>query len=131
MRLLAISLLLVPLLGACASTGTGDVESSSRNAITANELAGVADLMTLDAIRRLRPSWLRSRAAPTPAAFRQGGMAPALRLDGVLREGLEELETLPVRDVFDISFLSATDATTLYGTGYTNGIIQVRTRSRP
>ena len=47
--------------GVTASTGTGDVESSTRNAITANELAGVADLMTLDAIRRLRPSWLRSR----------------------------------------------------------------------
>jgi hypothetical protein len=129
MRLLAISLLLVPLLAACASTGEGGTQTSSRNVITADELAGVSDLMTLDAIRRLRPSWLRSRAAPTPAAFRQGGVEPALRLDGVLREGLQELETLPVRDVMEITFLSATDATTLYGTGYVNGIIQVRTRS--
>jgi hypothetical protein len=130
MRLLAIPLLLLPLLAACASTGTEASETSSRNAITAAELAGVSELMTLDAIRRLRPAWLRSRAAPTPAAFRQGGVEPALRLDGILREGLQELETLPVRDVLEITFLSATDATTLYGTGYVNGIIQVRTRSR-
>ena len=56
MRLLAIFLLLVPLLAACASSGEGSAPTSSRNVITADELAGVSDLMTLDAIRRLRPS---------------------------------------------------------------------------
>ena len=84
--------------------------------------------MTLDAIRRLRPNWLRSRAAPTPAGFRQGGVEPALRVDGSFRESLQELETLPGREVLEISFLSAADATTLYGTGYTEGVIRVRTR---
>ena len=132
MRLAAIALLLVSVLQACASTGSAEPQgsSSSLRAITSDELAGVTDLMTLDAIRRLRPNWLRSRAAPTPAGFRQGGVEPALRLDGSFRESILELETLPVREVLEITFLSATDATTLYGTGYTNGIIQVRTRSR-
>jgi hypothetical protein len=45
-----------------------------------------------------------------------------------MRGGLEELQTLPVRDVREITFLSASEATTLYGTGYTNGVIQVSTR---
>lgn len=130
MRLVAIALLLIPLMDACASTGSAAPQVSSLSAITSDELAGVSDLMTLDAIRRLRPNWLRSRAAPTPAGFRQGGVEPALRVDGSFRESLQELETLPVREVLEISFLSATDATTLYGTGYTNGLIQVRTRSR-
>jgi hypothetical protein len=128
MRLLAISLLLLPLATACASTGASEAPSSSRAVITEQELEGVLELMTLDAIRRLRPNWLRSRAAPTPATFRQGGMEPALRLDGIMRGSLEELQTLPVREVREITFLSATEATTLYGTGYTNGVIQVRTR---
>jgi hypothetical protein len=127
---MAIPLLLVSLMDGCASTASEERQRSSPNAITVEELAGVSDLMTLDAIRRLRPNWLRSRAAPTPAGFRQGGVQPALRLDGYFRESVLDLETLPVREVLDIVFLSATDATTLYGTGYTNGVIQVRTRER-
>jgi hypothetical protein len=128
MRLLAISLLLIPLATACASTGASEAPSSARAVITEQELEGVLELMTLDAIRRLRPNWLRSRAAPTPTAFRDRGVEPALRLDGIMRGGLEELQTLPVRDVREITFLSASEATTLYGTGYTNGVIQVSTR---
>jgi hypothetical protein len=128
MRLLAISLLLLPLATACASTGASEAPSSSRAVITEQELEGVLELMTLDAIRRLRPNWLRSRATLTPTAIRQGGVEPALQLDGMMRGGLEELQTLPVRDVREITFLSAAEATTLYGTGYASGVIQVRTR---
>ena len=140
MRLFALPLLLLPIGAACASSGTlppvdttavavtSETDQSDRNLITAVELETVVDLTTLNAIRRLRPNWLRSRAAPTPAAFRQGGVEPALLMDGILQEGLEQLETLPVRDVRELRFLSASEATTLYGTGYTNGVILVRTR---
>ena len=127
MRLFALPLLLIPLTLACASTGEPE-GGPSRNVIAEQELGRVLEMMTLDAIRQLRPNWLRSRATPTPAAFRDGGLEPALSVDGIIRRGLEELETLPVRDVVQITFLSAAEATTLYGTGYTNGVIQVRTK---
>lgn len=129
MRSLKLSLLLLPLLLACASTGgAGGGTSSSGNVITADELAGVVDLSTLEAIQRLRPNWLRPRAALSPESFDRGGNMPALRLDGALSSDIEQLRDLPVRDVMEITFLSAADATTLYGTGYVNGLIQVRTR---
>jgi hypothetical protein len=131
MRSLKLSLLFLPLVVACASGGgAGAGTSSSPNLLTAEDLAGVVDLTTLDAIRRLRPNWLRSRAAMSPATFEPGGDMPAVRLDGVISSGLEQLQDLPARDVQEITFLSAADATTLYGTGYVNGIIQVRTRER-
>jgi hypothetical protein len=131
MRSLKLSLLFLPLVVACASSGgAGAGTSSSPNLLTAEDLAGVVDLTTLDAIRRLRPNWLRSRAAMSPESFQRGGDTPAVRLDGVISSGLDQLQDLPVRDVQEISFLSAADATTLYGTGYVNGIIQVRTRER-
>jgi hypothetical protein len=117
---------------ACASGGTGGPRTaSSSNVITAEELNGVVELNTLDAIRRLRPNWLRARAAASPTFVGPGEVQqPALRMDGVLSDDLGQLRDLPVRDVQEIRFLSATDATTLYGTGYVNGLIDVRTRLR-
>jgi hypothetical protein len=128
MRSLTLSLLIVPLVIGCASGGTGTQAGSSRDLISAADLADMTEITTMEAIRRLRPNWLRSRNAPTPAGFESGGTEPALRVDGVMAPDLSQLNYMPARDVQEIRFLSASDATTLYGTGYVNGIIQVRTK---
>jgi hypothetical protein len=44
------------------------------------------------------------------------------------RGGLDVLEGLYVREIQEMRFLSASDATTRYGTGYPGGIIEVVTR---
>lgn len=128
MRSLILAALMLPFVAACATGTTQTATSSSSTVLTAADLSGVTELNALDAIRRLRPNWLRSRATPTPAAFASGGVLPALRVDNSERSSLDELQSMPVRDVQEIRFMSASDATTMYGTGYTNGLILVRTK---
>jgi hypothetical protein len=41
---------------------------------------------------------------------------------------LDNLRSMRTTDVESIRFMSGTDATTLHGTGYVNGLIDVRTR---
>jgi hypothetical protein len=44
------------------------------------------------------------------------------------RGGLSALDGMEIREIEEIRFISASDATTRYGTGYPGGIIEVFTR---
>jgi hypothetical protein len=48
--------------------------------------------------------------------------------DGVRLGGLEYLDDMDMLDVWEFRYLSASDATNRYGTGYPGGIILVFTR---
>ena len=50
-------------------------------------------------------------------------------LDGVVFGGVESLATISAREVLEVHWLSAFDATTRYGTGHVNGAIEVTTRA--
>ena len=109
-------------LAACASGGgSGDSSSSSRRSsgtITVEELADHSTVSAMDAIRRLRPRWLRAR----------GGGTPMVIFDGA-RHGVSILENIRASDVESISLMSASDATTRYGTNFPNGAIVVNSRN--
>ena len=109
-------------LGACAGGGAvseGGVRRASSR-ISAEELTAVAELDVRSAINRLRPSWLRQGTR---------GALPALIMDGTVQHaGLDMLSSLRATDVVALEFMSASDATTRYGTGYTSGAIVVTTR---
>jgi hypothetical protein len=125
-RPLAPVWLLVPLLlTACAGTGERGA-SGSRDVITQEQLQG-ADFQSytaFEAIQRLRPTWLRPRGTTMT------GVRPYAEVivDGTPYGGLEILRSIRVGDVGEIRYLSAVDATTLYGTGYVGGAIEVSTR---
>jgi hypothetical protein len=51
-------------------------------------------------------------------------------IDGSIRGELDELRSLNTDSIESMQFLSATDATTKYGTGYFGGVIEVTTRRR-
>lgn len=108
-------------LTACASGGGGATaprRSSTR--ITAEELAEVAELDLLNAVQRLRPQWLRSGPR---------GAAPQVIVDGTPQQGgIDALRSYRALDVTGLELMSASDATTRYGTGYTEGAIVVSTR---
>jgi hypothetical protein len=114
-------LALAIVLGACATTappGT-TVPSRSGDVVSAGELATVSQLNLLEALRRLRPTWLRVRSRSTP---------PVVFIDGIRRGGAEVLRDFRASEAIEIRRRSGTDATTLYGTGVGGGTIEVRTR---
>jgi len=108
----------------CASPGETTSTSSSRT-LTQADLLGTREATLYDAIQRLRPQWLRARGANLTGA----SILPQVYLDGSERGDIFELRQIPVLDVTGVSFMSASDAATRFGTrAGTGGVILVLTR---
>ncbi len=76
------------------------------------------DLYT--AVSRLRPQWLRPGTR---------GQLPEVIVDGTRRQGgADVLRSMRANEVGELEFMSAADATTRYGTGFTAGAILVSTK---
>ena len=106
-------------LAGCASSGGGGGGGGSSTRLTQAELADVAQLDAFQAIQRLRSQWLRSR----------GGNAPQVVSDGMRQQdGIESLRRFRVSDVEEMRYMSATEATNRFGTGYDGGAILVTTK---
>jgi hypothetical protein len=80
----------------------------------------MAELDVYQAIGRLRPAWLR---------ISPQGASPVVVVDGSPQMGgLEQLRSFQAADVTALEYMSASDATTRFGTGYSGGAILVTTR---
>lgn len=112
---------------ACAAGPPGESRGGSRGSgtITREDLAALAPFNAFQVVRRLRPQWLRTRGA---ANFSGEQLRPVVFVDRSERGEIRELEQIPADDVERITFLSARDATTRYGTGYPGGVIEVISR---
>ena len=132
MRIVLSSMLLLTLvLSGCASAAGSGRGGGNFNLIT-SELLREADaegLHVYQIIERNRPPWLRAgRAAPT-FGFAAGGAAFArVVLDGIPSGEINDLRRLNTVEVESIEYMSASDATTRFGTGYSGGAILVRMR---
>lgn len=123
-RILLFSVTLV--LAACATTqGTGPRRSS--RVLLADEIAEVSVQSAYQAVERLRPQWLHSRASPTMA--NPDGAEPVVYLDGMRVGNLQELLSIRPDRVERMEFLNPSDATNRFGTDHTAGAILVTTRS--
>ena len=110
-------------LAACA---TGGGESSSRgeaNRLTREELTPYPVDNALNIIRRLRPRWLQARGV-------SHAMDPIPFLDGARLDDLDALRRILVDDVESIEYVTPSDATMRYGTGFPGGAIEVTSRVR-
>ncbi len=118
-RLMSV-LAIAVLAGACASSGQpGSSPRRNRNLITADELAELNVTSAFEAVRQLRPAWLT----------RRGGSAPIIYLNSTRWSGTPEgLESIQLQSISEMRFLSASDATTRFGTGFQGGVIMVTTR---
>ena len=119
--------LIVLFVAVCQTTPGGDREMRSRgDHITQQELQELVDLQVLtarQAIRRLRPTWLRPRSSTS-----RGRHTPVVFRDGMEVGDLTTLDEMDMREIMEFRYLSATDATNRYGTGYPGGVILVATR---
>ena len=126
--LLAAALTAATVTAACASSGgSGGTTSTSREVITTGELMEIPHGSVYEAVRALRPRWLQARAgASVRSPQRQTAM---VYIDGQLRGGLSELWNLLPTEVSEVRYMSASDATTRFGTNHIGGAIVVTTRS--
>jgi hypothetical protein len=91
-------------------------------AITRSELEAIPGSTALDAVRRLRPQFLRARRSEVG---REALVLPAVYIDGVRVGDLELLETIHLRSVLEIQYFSPTEANMRWGVGHEGGVIHV------
>ena len=116
------------LLAGCASSGESSGPSRSRDLITQEELMAVPHSTVYEAVRALRPRWLQARAGATFQSREQ--QTARVYIDGQLRGELGEMWNLLPTEVDEIRFMSASDATTRFGTNHVGGAIVITTRRR-
>ena len=121
-----VPLILVALTSACVVGNVGPSRGGrSQGDIQRPELDQVLSESAYEAVEQLRPSWLFYRRTPTLV---NANPEPAVYIDQAKLLSLDDLRTIPVQDVELIRFLSARDATTVYGTGHMWGAIVVVSR---
>jgi len=96
----------------------------SRDVITQEELAKVDVQNALDAVRRLRPSYLQTHGGLS-SSITQGPQDVVVYVDNTRMGGPSTLAQIPITDVKEIQYLNGPDATQRYGTGHGSGAIIV------
>ena len=108
-RLGAIAACIV--LASCASGGSGGNNSSGPyNVLTASQLRDTSTQSVYDAIRRLRPQWLRVRGRTSINAV--GPDEPVVYVDGARYGSLNDLGRMDVNQVTRAEFVDPLEATT-------------------
>lgn len=93
--------------------------------LTAEQLTDYDNRTLLNALRRLRPNWLRSRVPPGA-----GGVMPVLVLvHGVRRGSVPVLSTYQCANIVDVRYIPGPRAMMMYGDFAYSGAILVRTRT--
>ena len=117
-KLACLALIAVTALAAQACASVGEVPAGNRNTgdLTPVDFEGISERDVMGAISLLRPQWLRAR----------NGSATVV-VNGQ-RTNRDRLATIPIGSVARVTFMSPSDATTRFGTGFFNGAIVVTLR---
>ena len=128
------SVVLALVVSACASsqdtpfggefaTSAAASQGNSRLIVRA-QLEPLGGRSAYEAVETRNPRWLQPRGG-TPAS---GPFYARVVVDGTVRGELADLYRISINDIETMRYLSASDATTRYGTGYIGGVIEVTTR---
>ena len=118
MKTKLILLLLFLNLIACASNGEERKPAKPRYYISHEEIqALIGPNNALEIISRTRPFWLRG----------SGGEA-SVYMNNIEMGTLESLNNISIDIIKNIKFLTHSEATTMYGTNNTGGVIEIRTK---
>ncbi len=121
---------------ACASSPDTPFEGESETSAAASrgnsrlivraQLEPLVGRSAYEAVETLNPRWLQTRGS-TPIL---GPSYARVVVDRTVRGELADLYRISTNDIETMRYLSASDATTRYGTGYPGGVIEVTTRRR-
>ncbi len=126
MQRLILAATLVAMATACYSGGTGATRPGGSGVLLRDEIMAAGDFSTAyDAVRHLRPQFLRNRGA---TSIRTAQPDPLIvYLNGVSAGGVDVLTRIPATDIQSIRYLNGRDATTRFGTGHGGGVLEVTT----
>jgi hypothetical protein len=96
---------------------------SSPNRLTGDEVRATTAGNLYDAVRRLRPQWLRARGASS--IISPEATEAVVYVSGIRQGDLRTLQNIGVDSVNGVEFIDARDATTRWGTGHGGGVILV------
>jgi hypothetical protein len=94
--------------------------------LLAADLEPLNQFTAWDAVRRLRPMWMRPggiRNSANPA-----GQYPHVFVDGSPYGAMEALRSFRVENIQEMRYVNATDATIRYGGMYQGGVILISTK---
>lgn len=101
-------------------------KSGGQNLITQAEIEYVNVSNAYEAIQRLRPRMLQRRVGSSTDKGEAGEII--VRLDNARYGFTDQLSGISSDRIKEIRFISPSDATTQWGTGYTEGVILVITK---
>jgi len=109
----------------CASR-SGASPSGTRDLLRSDEIERISAVTAYDAVRQLRPEWLRRRGRSSM----QNANAEILviYLNGTRLGNVQMLSGVAAGSILEILHLDAADATTRFGTGHGGGALLIRTR---
>lgn len=113
-------LFLVLLVGCATTPGPRPPDST---VLTRTEIDETGVQTAFDAIRQLRPRYLRGRAIVSVAY--PWTSYPLVYVNGLFRGDLSSLRSILVHDIEEIRYIRPADATTRWGTGHSGGVIHV------
>lgn len=128
--------LLAVLLGVTAASAEGQAtrRRGDRNKLTRIELdeAGSAMVTAQDAVRLLRPQWLRPPVGDVASSNVFGGSGGGateiiLYVDGIRQPDLEVLRMIPAAKLVELRYLDQNRGVQMYGPGHEFGVIEVTT----
>ena len=98
--------------------------TTSRDVVTREQLLETQQTTVFEALRQLRPRWLRTRGNVRQA----GDVTVNVYMGGQKMGPVEFLTTLDPQVIGEIRFYTAAEATTLFGTGNMAGVIAITRR---
>jgi len=114
-------LLVLLILAACATTG--GTSPGSSDVLTRAEIENSRASDAYELLQQLRPQFLRGRGS---VSMRNPAVGQPVVYKNEVRHGdIQSLRSILIEEIAEIRFISASDATTRWGTGHAGGVIQV------
>jgi hypothetical protein len=123
---LAMGLVVLVMAGCASSQGGGAV--STHEILTAEEISRTTALTAYEAIQVRRPAFLAGAQQRGLRDADQPDTRPVVYVNGVFYGEVESLREIPVREIKDIRFVEANDATRVLGSAHAGGVIIVTTK---
>lgn len=116
---------LVFALSACATGGASHGSGHDPNTITADEIEASHEATAYDVVRTLRPNMLITHGVAT---FNQSSPGIIVFVNGTQFGTAQSLDRIAAKDVDEIHFYNASEAALRHGTGFPDGVIEVKTK---